>query len=199
MNNILDELKADSERAECLVNILIGRATDGSWDESSYFVLRRHFLDDEVFSDLLPSWFRPQLSLDHFWQYIKNEFGTYKERRQFLWDEFDPLLSHCKSGEQFPAEPDISEGLASFDSASINRAWSRTTRRQNGDPEGAITASRTLLESVCKHILDDFGVEYDAAKIDLPQLYKLVAKQLNLSPDQHHEILSSRFSAGVPL
>lgn len=37
------------------------------------------------------------------------------------------------------------------------------------DPEGAITAARTLLETVCKHILDERGVDYEA-DADLPAL-----------------------------
>ena len=36
------------------------------------------------------------------------------------------------------------------------------------DPEGAITAARTLLETVCKHILDETEVDY--SKDDLPTL-----------------------------
>ncbi len=53
------------------------------------------------------------------------------------------------------------------------------------DPEGEITAARTLLETVCKHILDARGIEYDSKKIDLPELYKLASQELNLSPSQH--------------
>src|SRR5207245_2114783 len=56
---------------------------------------------------------------------------------------------------------------------------------RGGDPEGAITAARTTLESVCKLILDDYGVEYSAD--DLPQLYKKVARELRLAPSDHTE------------
>ena len=194
--NVLEELKTDYDRADCLVNVLIDRATGGLADDSAYQVLRQHFVQDDTLATFLPSWFPRQRSLNQFWQYIKNKFGTYAERRKFLWDEFDRLLSFCENGEQFPAEPDISEGLTSFDSATINRAWRRTVRRQTDDPEGAITAARTLLECVCKHILDDNEVEYDSNKIELHQLYKLVAKELNLSPDQHTESLFKQILGG---
>ena len=54
------------------------------------------------------------------------------------------------------------------------------------DPEGAITAARTLLETVCKYVLDDTGAPYpDDA--DLPKLWALAAEQLNLAPHQHQE------------
>jgi hypothetical protein len=194
--NGLKELKTDYDRADCLVNILIDRATGGLEDKLVYQELRRYFVHHDALAQLLPSWFPRQRSLNQFWQFIKNEFGTYAERREFLWAEFEKLLAHCENGEHFPAEPDISEGLTSFDSVSVNRAWRRTIRRRNEDPEGAITAARTLLESVCKHILDDCGIEYDSAKIELHQLYKAVAKELNLSPDQHTENLFKQILGG---
>jgi len=42
--------------------------------------------------------------------------------------------------------------------------------RRATDPEGAITAARTLLETVCKHILDEKGEPYEDG-IPLPKLY----------------------------
>ncbi|MCD6726893.1 MAG: abortive infection family protein [Solirubrobacteraceae bacterium] len=55
------------------------------------------------------------------------------------------------------------------------------------DPEGAITAARSLLESVCKTILEDMTVEYDDRDDDLPKLYKRVSKALTLAPSDHTE------------
>jgi hypothetical protein len=66
--------------------------------------------------------------------------------------------------------------------------------RRETDPQGAITLAGTLLESVCKHILDDRGVVYENDG-DLPGLYKLVAK-LNLSPSQHSEAVFRQILGG---
>ena len=192
----MDELKTDYDRADCLVNILIDRATTPTADEETFRALRTYFMSEKSLAQFLPSWFARQRSLEQFWRYIKNKFGTYAERREFLWSEFEKLLAHCEKGELFPAELDISEGLTSFDGTSVNRAWRSTIRRQNDDPEGAITAARTLLESVCKHILDDCGIVYDSGRIELHQLYKAVAKELNLSPDQHTENLFKQILGG---
>ena len=54
------------------------------------------------------------------------------------------------------------------------------------DPEGAITVARTLLETVCKRVLDELDVTY-GDKDDLPKLYAKVARELNLAPNQHVE------------
>ena len=192
----MDELKTDYEKVDCFVNILIDRATGGLQEDDMYRVLRQYFMQDPNMSLLLPSWITRQRSLRQFWDYIKNKYSSYAERRTFLWHEFNTLLLYCESGNHFPAETDISQGLTSFDSESINRAWQRTILRQNEDPEGAITAARSLLESVCKHILDNLGIEYNSGKLELHQLYKKVAKELNLSPDQHSEQIFKQILGG---
>ena len=73
-----------------------------------------------------------------------------------------------------------------FDPENVHAAWQKSLDRRVNDPEGAITAARTLLETVCKHVLDDTGNSYDH-KADLPKLWKLCADELNLSPSQHSE------------
>src|SRR5207237_5724750 len=52
------------------------------------------------------------------------------------------------------------------------------------DPEGAVTSARTLLESVCKHILEEAGKEYRDGT-PLPNLYKLTAEVLDIAPTEH--------------
>lgn len=78
----------------------------------------------------------------------------------------------------------------------ISAAWDKARARRHDDPEGAITAARTLLESVCKHILDESGVEY-GDNADLPKLYGLTSKELNLAPSQHTEEAFKRILGGV--
>jgi hypothetical protein len=50
------------------------------------------------------------------------------------------------------------------------------------DPAAAIASSKEMVESVCKVILDDYGVEYDR-KDDLLDLYKAAAKALKLNAE----------------
>lgn len=49
--------------------------------------------------------------------------------------------------------------------------------------------SRALLESVCKHILDEGAVPGSAygPGDDLPKLYRAASEKLNLAPSQHSE------------
>lgn len=97
-----------------------------------------------------------------------------------------PVFSVKSSAElgSSPATIDMSSILSSFDEEGVHAVWEKALNRKNSDPEGAITAARTLLETVCKHVLDEQEIEYDP-KEDLPKLWKLCADSLNLAPSQH--------------
>jgi hypothetical protein len=87
--------------------------------------------------------------------------------------------------------------LEEFNAAHVNAAWSKALDRRQSDPEGAITMARSLLESVCKHILDELQVDYDDT-MDLPKLYKLTAETLNLAPSQHTEQVFKQILGAAP-
>lgn len=73
-----------------------------------------------------------------------------------------------------------------FDEAYIHEQWQKALDRKQKDPEGAITISRTLIESILKLILDEQGIKY-RNNIELSELYKEVSKLLNLAPENHQE------------
>ena len=182
----MENLETDFERAEYLQNLLISRATGGIADDAEYKDLREHFLTNSGARSQIPSWIKTNRNLDQFWQFIKHKFPSYAERRTFIWAEFEPLLEVLTSRPRTPTDEMVSEVLKRFDAESVHVVWSKALDRRQSDPEGAITAARTLLETVCKHILDEKGIEYNN-KTDLPQLYHLVAVELNLSPSQYTE------------
>lgn len=84
----------------------------------------------------------------------------------------------------FPADQDTELILNKINSEYLKSAWSKALLRRRTDSDGAITAAKTLIEAVCKHILTDLGVTY-SRDLDIGQLYYLVSKQLCLSPEQY--------------
>ena len=183
----LQSLGTDYERVRYLVDTLIGFATNdgGGGTAEEYILLRRYFTDSPHTKSLLPKWLRTCHNQARFWNFIKHEFKSYQERREFIWAELTPLLEYCESTAEHPAGESISKVLQRFDEASINAAWQNALKRSIPDPEGAITLARTILESVCKHILDEQGVSYKQDRIDLHELYRMTSHTLNLSPSQH--------------
>jgi hypothetical protein len=65
----------------------------------------------------------------------------------------------------------------------IQRAWEKALKRKSEDLEGAITVARTLVETVCKYILDEEHISYPHTA-DLPKLYHLAAEKVHLAPEQ---------------
>jgi hypothetical protein len=78
----------------------------------------------------------------------------------------------------------------------VRRSWEAALDKVISDPEGAITATRTTLESVCKHICDERGAPYDAGA-DLSKLYKSAAAGMDIAPDQHTEQVIKQILSGV--
>ncbi|WP_410683969.1 abortive infection family protein [Citrobacter europaeus] len=194
MDSLLDTLHNDLERALALQNTVLDRATGKGDDEIAYKQLRHYFLNLTSLADLLPQFIRTCRSLSQFWQHVKKIEG-YAARREMIWAEFQPLLDYLEGKSTFAADTSITEGLRNFDEAGVNEAWSKALDRRLTDPEGAITSARSLLETVCKHILDDIDVSYDR-NFDMSELYKLVAKELKLAPDQHSEQIFKQILKG---
>jgi len=194
----LEHLENDYELGQFLVATLISFATQdgGGGTPEQYIMLRKHFMDNSLTKVLLPDWIRVQRNEKMFWNFIKQKFAHYQERRNFIWKELSPLLDYCESNVESPAAESISEVMLNFDESGIYDAWQRAKERISDDPEGAITLSRSILESVCKHILDEKDIEYDSTKIELHELYKKTAVSLNLSPSQHTEAIFKQILGG---
>lgn len=79
----------------------------------------------------------------------------------------------------------------------VRRSWDAALDKVVNDPEGAITATRTTLESVCKHICDERGVSYHDVAGDLAKLYKTAAAAMEIAPDQHTEQIIKQILSGV--
>jgi hypothetical protein len=187
---------SDLEKAEMLKNIVTNCAVGGSRDDSQdYAAIRMTFLRDSKISEKLPRFIKTCRNLPEIWSFIKPKFAHYHERREYIREEFDPLLAMLETEARSPSDVSISETVQNVSSVYVQEVWKKALERRATDSEGAITAARTLLESVCKHILDAAGVTYDDSA-DLPKLYTLTAKQLNLSPSQHTEQLFKQILGG---
>ena len=141
-------------------------------------------MDDPDLKLLLPSFVRTHRDLASFWGYIKEADATYAGRRKIINEEFAPLFDRLENPGTEPIDEIAAGAFASVDA--VRSSWRKAVDRRLQDPEGAITSARTLLEAVIKHVLEECNEEYDD-KAELPRLYRVAAKALNLAPDQHSE------------
>lgn len=84
-----------------------------------------------------------------------------------------------RNAVEAPAMADLKATIAAFDLDSVRRDFDRAL--MEGDPEDAITAACSTVESVCKCLLDLMGKPYPARQ-DIGGLVKEVSIHLNLSP-----------------
>lgn len=193
-----DAIPDDLEgRAKLLESALIKacHGQSGPADDDAYTALRRLMMRDPVLKPLLPDFVRTCRDLTHFWPYIKGVSPQWGPRRQHVQDALTPLFDHAERGGAL-ADDVISEALQRFDPEGVRAAWDKALSRRYSDPEGAITAARTLLETVCKHVLDERKTLY-AQNADLPALYKATAETLHLAPSQHTEDAFRRILGGA--
>ena len=105
------------------------------------------------------------------------------------------MLELLERGGVTPSDQVVSIAIEKFDASNIQAAWSKALDRRVSDPEGAITMARTLLESVCKHILEEAEVDFDDSP-DMNKLYRQTAEQLNIAPSQHTEQVFKQILGG---
>ncbi|WP_243336687.1 hypothetical protein [Anaeromyxobacter soli] len=156
-------------KVEMLRNLLVSRATTpGPWNGRQYTLVRQELLAIPGLKEKLPTFIQTTFTLDDFWALIKLKgFDTYQQRRDFLRTEFTPVLQHLETKQTAPADQPITSSLKTWGTAEVHAAWEKALDRRHSDPEGAVTAARTLLETTCKSILHKQGVTFDE-EADLP-------------------------------
>ncbi len=190
--------QSDYEKALSLQNILVARV-EGPLAPSQnaiYAEIRRNLMSDAAIKELLPQFVRTCRDLSQFWGYIKDVSPQWEPRRRHIRDGFTQLLDHLEGRNAAPSDTTISESLTNFDADGVGAVWAKALGRRQNDPEGAITAARTLLETVCKRVLDDVSPGGYTDADDLPKLYRAAAEQLNLAPSQHTEEAFRRILGG---
>jgi len=187
-----------AEKVEVFQNRLISWATGARWDETEYKTLRDEFLSTSPTKEIMPRFVHYCGDMHQFWHFIKGISPTYEGRREYLRAEFRLVIDGLRlsGGLISPLDNGTTVTLGHIDSDFINEAWQTALRRRFEDPDGAITAARSLLETVCKHILDDAKVKY-GKNADLPKLCHLTSEILDLAPSKYSGEAVKRTLGGV--
>ncbi len=175
------------ECALFLRNNIIGLTTKGG-SEAEYKLARRKLMEDPASKRLLPNFVRfsnDAASVQSSLSSVASGSGSWAIRRGHVTDAFVPLLTFLESGGG-AADATITDGIDVYDAPAVQAFWTKALERRTTDPDGAVTAASTLLEEVCKHIIEDSGARWEA-KWNVPKLYSEAAKVLKLAPSQHQE------------
>ena len=163
-------------------DLIIDAATGTTIDLEKYEVQRDSLLSEPSIRYRIPEFVIKCRDCKQFWRFIKTVSPTYAGRREFIRNEFEPVFS-CIESEGFqPVEIELKEILSKMNIPAISNVWDKIMKRKNDDPDGAITSAKTLLETVCKFILDEHKQTY-SEKDDMPTLYKKTAQTLKINTD----------------
>jgi hypothetical protein len=81
-----------------LRGMLNERARNGSPSEHEYAKLRGELIAIPEIRDALPNIVLKYRTIEEFWQFIKLKYKTWRERTDFLQQEFEPILSWLEGG-----------------------------------------------------------------------------------------------------
>ncbi len=84
-------------KVEEIHQILENQATGGNVDNDKYIALRQQLLSNHSIKQYLPQIINDCRKPLDFWDYIKTEFDSYAERRQYLRKEFSGLYDFLES------------------------------------------------------------------------------------------------------
>ncbi len=182
MNYFRDNPPSDGlELIKRLKDIVVQHTTGNYFSSSAeYTELRRIAATDPSLKQVLPQIIKDCGNLGEVYSVMKGKFPTYRERREYLRTEFLPLIQKLEAVAS-GGDGATTAALSKVDWDHVQSAWQKALARRETDPEGAITAARTMLETVCKHVLDSQGLRYNDSG-DLQSLYTAAAKSLDLAP-----------------
>ena len=169
-----------------LRNIMLAAATANGEDAQGYKSLREALMKDAAIGPLLPPAVKRHAYLGEFIESMKAELGRYSERREHIRKQFAPLIERLENASASPLDEVAAVAMNAIDSEHVRGAWEKALERRATDPEGAITAARTLLETVCKHILDEDGISYSIGA-ELPHLFHATLEHMDVAPSQQTE------------
>ena len=86
-------------------------------------------------------------------------------------------------GTHAPVASALSETARVLNLESVAQDFDRSLQQSGTDPEDAITAACSTVESVCKCILDKLGQPYPREQT-ISRLVRAVQRQLDISPDR---------------
>ena len=182
----------DSRFKDAAGDIWQHRVNNLDWDSDWVFYDRRFNLlnaDDEVFLGFLCEGLHPVVRPDPteaqkirqlYNQFLRNDGYQLVEK---TWISQKPVFVARYVGlSPTPGVAAAKETLATVDAGYVAQQITRMEAAVANDPPLAIGTAKELIETVCKTILDERAVAY-SRNPEIPELVKLTAKTLKLTPD----------------
>jgi hypothetical protein len=186
----VEEWSAEEAAAQYLAyGITVAEGKPESVPARDFRAARERMLKDPLARRRSPAFITRCSTPDLLWGYLRSKAtgsGSWAVRRDAMHEAVDPILDTLAGASVAPTDDLVLGAVTRLNSDSVRDAWMRAVERRDLEPDAAVTAARSLLESTLKTILDDHGEEYDEGD-DLPKLYRRVQDVLKLSPAEQTE------------
>ena len=121
-------------KAEQLKTIMMSRATGGQPDDHEYDILRRELVAEARLRSKIPRVLLTCRNLQEFWTFIQPKFKHYQQRRDYLREQFEPLLGMLEAADSAPSYDANSEVLSAVDSTHVRKRGSRLSTAEGTIP-----------------------------------------------------------------
>ena len=141
-----------------------------SLEEPRYKAMRAELLEDPRYGNLAPSWLRRNRDMTSLWSFAKSVDGSWEPRRQFVREQFEPLLDFLERGGGTPSP----RMPGSYDAS----AWTgvQSTTQQAQAIKTLIPVAQAAVGSLIEHLEKpnhNGGPLLDEVEFDVERLRKL--------------------------
>ncbi|MBR3131114.1 abortive infection family protein [Candidatus Saccharibacteria bacterium] len=177
-----------------LESLLIDYSTGGprgEEQEDKYTILRDKLLKyattkDQELKKKIPESVTTYRTLNSFWNFIKNKYSHYSERREHIYMDFSSVFSLIES-RQFAAQDDVIE-----DDKLLGKKFEEDVAKikvllSDGLYDSAITASRTLVQKVETWILAQTTGADPESNLNADNLHKKTMVLLKLDSSKDYD------------
>lgn len=183
-----DRSTRDAAEALLAFGIMVAEGKADDVPKVAYRRAHESLSSDPIARSAAPTWLMRASTPQILWAHLRSKAtgsGSWAIRRDEMHDGITPVLD-ALAEQPSPVDEPVVVALGRLGSDQVTDAWRRALVRRESDPEAAITAARSMLESVLKTILDDRNVSYDDG-LELPKLFKLIQGELGLAPNEQTE------------
>jgi len=186
MNNLENIKKITTEFQDMIIKV----ATGTTIHPAEYEQKRNDLLSEVFIRHQIPEFVISCRNLKVYWNFIKQISPTYQGRRNFIYKKFNKLFCFIENESIEPIDLELKPLLTEINVNSISDIWRKAIIRKEVDPDGSITVAKSLIETVCKYILDERAIKY-TEKEKITKLYKKTAKalQIDTKPELNQTIL----------
>jgi len=181
-----------TQRVTYLRNLLIAHVTGRTVNETDYRKLRQYFMAMPGLKDVMPDVVSKNPDLAAVWQHMKYSSAGHNERREQLEKVFKPLLAKASGGIE-----ESEQALDQVDQGRLLQTVQKANMLTGKAPDVAVQQMQSLIELLCRQVLNQMKVQPDPTKTDICELISLTERSLEVGPGRRNGDCLKQLTKGL--